>query len=649
MADLEEKRSLLLTGTLTTSLLLVAQQLGLLQPLELAAYDQMLRLRPDRGPDPRLLVVEISQADMEALPDAVISDATFAQLLTQLQRHQPAGIGVDAFLEPPYPPGTEQLKAQLLRPNVISITSLGNQESERKPPPQGIPAAQIGFSDLPIDPDGVIRTSTLLPFDPQFQYPSLSLRLVQQYLAAGCPGYTPQKVSLPCQDITFRAARNGQYQLGSVPLRRLQATDGGYQTLDDRGYQFLLDYRAAHNAIPSITLTQALNGADPKLIRNKIVLIGYSAPIVKDLFLTPFSATAAGNRQTPGVFLHAQMASQLLSTTLDGRSLFWFWPDWVEILWLMGWASTGVTLTWLTRKPLILLGGGVALLALLFASSFGLFLLRGWIPIAAPAFGFVFSTGAAIAYKQYQTQQQQQIVMRLLGQQTSPEIANALWEGRHHLTQAGRLSGQMLTATILFSDIKGFSSISEERSPADVMAWLNQYLALMSDEVQHHQGVINKFVGDGIMAVFGVPIARTEFAAIAADAQNAVWCALAMRQRLEELNQAWQQQGLPLVQMRVGIFTGSVMVGSLGGTSRLEYGVIGDSVNTASRLESCEKARQIDDCRILIAQETLDYLQNQFAVEAWGHLPLKGKQRPVAVYRVLSPIGSPALLKTKQS
>lgn len=109
-----------------------------------------------------------------------------------------------------------------------------------------------------------------------------------------------------------------------------------------------------------------------------------------------------------------------------------------------------------------------------------------------------------------------------------------------------------------------------------------------------------------------------------------------MRHRLTELNQTWQQQGMASLQMRIGIFTGFVMVGSLGGKTRLEYGVIGDSVNTASRLESCEKHRQDGDCRILIAQETLDYLPDSVSVESWGQLMVKGKLQPIMVYEVLN-------------
>jgi len=132
-----------------------------------------------------------------------------------------------------------------------------------------------------------------------------------------------------------------------------------------------------------------------------------------------------------------------------------------------------------------------------------------------------------------------------------------------------------------------------------------------------------------------VPTNRLKEREVAQDARAAVACALAISDRLEEMNQSWQRLGLPAIQMRIGIFTGPVVAGSLGGKDRLEYGVIGDSVNIASRLESCEKHRQPTNCRILIGYETLVHLQEQFEVESWGLLALKGKQQMVDVYRVV--------------
>jgi len=266
-----------------------------------------------------------------------------------------------------------------------------------------------------------------------------------------------------------------------------------------------------------------------------------------------------------------------------------------------------------------------------------LFTQSGWVPLAAPVLGFVLSAGVVVTYRAYQAQQKQQIVMKLLGQNTSPQIAQALWQGRDCLLKSGKLPGISLTATMLFADIKDFSTISEQMLPESLLEWLNELLNVITREVIKRQGIVNKFTGDGVMAVFGVPTGRLEKREVEEDARAAVACALAISDRLAEMNQNWQRLGLPTIQMRIGIFTGPVVAGSLGGKDRLEYGVIGDSVNIAARLESCEKHRQPTNCRILIGYETLVHLRGQFEVESWGLLALKGKQQMVDVYRVVGP------------
>lgn len=336
--------------------------------------------------------------------------------------------------------------------------------------------------------------------------------------------------------------------------------------------------------------------------------------------------------------IHAQMVSQILSAVLDGERLFWFASEELEILWIVIWSIVGAILVWTVRNPGILIVGAIAALIGLMAIGYGVFLLDGWIPISAPGFAFIFTGSLGVVYQLKTSWQQQQMVMKLLGQQTSPEIASALWNERDRLIDSGMLPWQTLTATLLFTDLKNFSTFSEKKSPEELMKWLNPYLSAMTDEVLNNQGIVNKFTGDGIMAAFGVPIPRRDREAIIADAENAVKCALGMAKKLQELNRKWQQQGDPLVQMRVGIFTGPVTVGSLGGKHRLEYGIIGDSVNTASRLESCQKHRQPDVCRILIAGETLAYLDpDKVKVDPWGPLPLKGKSKTVEVYRIMQP------------
>ena len=629
---LSSLRSAFVSSAIILGMLYGVRQLGGMQQLELLVFDQMMRSRPDKVTDPRLLLVTITESDIKQYKWP-LTDRLVAQTLSELNRHQPAAIAVDLNLQRiiPIEPERSELIAQLRQPNVIAAVSSGNNQNERIDPPVELPKEQVGLVDLPADPDGFMRRVLLFT-----NRASLSIQLLNAYLRADCPRDRPQRQDLVCQNLNPSFNSKKEYQLGEVTFPLLKSDSGAYQTINSGGYQILINYRGSSQSLQRVTLSQVLQKeVNPDLIKGKIVLIGLSAPSLKDVFLTPYSSTAKGTVRMAGVEVQAHITSQLLSAVLDGDRLFWFWAEWQELLWMLIWAIAGISLTWSIRNPLILILTELLFLVVLFGLSYVLFLQQGWIPVVAPALAFGLASITTLIDRQYQLQQQQQMMMRLLGQQTSPEIANALWEGRDRLLQSGRLPWQNVTATVLFTDIRSFSTIVEGADPERVMGWLNEYLTVMADVVQLHQGVVNKFIGDSVMAVFGVPIALQQQSEIATDARRSVACALAMRSALIDLNQQFERQGLPKVEMRVGIFTGAVMVGSLGGKSRLEYGVIGDTVNIASRLESCEKERQDEDCRILIAQETLDYLENLYDVESWGAIFLKGRVQSVEVYRVI--------------
>ncbi len=617
-ADLQP---LAITWLLVTGTLLGVRHLGWLQPLELKAFDLMVQLRPDPGADPRLLVVTITEQDIHAFKKWPISDRVLARAIAEIARLEPTVIGLDIIRDIPYEPGNAELAAQFKNPKVIPITFIGNSEYDRVPPPPNIPKERIGFNNLVIDPDGIIRRNLMLASDGKSTFNSFSMRLALDYLAS--------------KKIDLNETNNDNIEIGKTVFPQLRSHSGGYQKINDQGYQIMLNYRSPEVA-KTVRLTEVLEGKlDPKWVKGKIVLIGTTAPTVRDIFSTPYSANASENRKMPGVLIHATATSQIISAVLDGKGLFWFWDEWQKILWIAVWGAVGGCLSWRLENTLSFIVSAIALGGLLWGFTFFLFTQQGWISLIAPTLAFAITTGVVITYKYQQSKQQQEIVMKLLGQQTSPAIANALWKERVHLLQSGLLPGQRLIATIIMTDLQGFSTISEQLPPEVVMPWLNEYLSAMAQEVQKHQGVINKFTGDGMLAVFGVPIPRTTPEEIAEDARLAVSCAVAISSLLPALNQNWLARGLPSAKMRVGIFTGPIMVGSLGGKTRLEYGVIGDSVNIASRLESCEKDRQEDTCRILIAEETLVHLEGKFEVESWGALPLKGRQQKVNVYRVL--------------
>lgn len=602
-----------------------------LQSLELSAYDHFVQSQPDLGPDPRLVVVGITEADIQRIGQWPIPDRVLANLLQKLQPHHPRVIGLDIWRNLPVPnlanptdtTGHDQLLKQIQRSDrIIAITKLSSTQEPAIPPPEGIAEAQVGFNDVVVDPGGIIRRNLLYQDE---YFPSFALRMALRYLKD--EGIEDQPSAIDPSVL----------QIGPTVFWPLQSHDGSYIRADTRGYQVLINYRSAHNSVARVSLTEVLTDqVHPQLIKNRVVIVGTTAGSGKDLFHTPYSPSLTDRQTMSGVVIHAQMVSQILDAADGTRALIAVWPEPGEIVWILGWAVIGSLLAWGIRHPLgLALGSGIALIVL-YGVCRVLFFYQIWIPLVPPFLACVGATVFVVIYNAQQAQKQQQMVMKLLGQSTSPEIAETLWQRRYELLADGKLTGQRLVATLLFTDLRGFSTISEQLPPEKLLVWLNEYLDAMTQSVQSYHGVINKFTGDGVMAVFGVPIAHEHRAAIAQDTQNAVTCALEMGNRLDQLNQQWEKRDLPAVQMRAGIFTGSVVVGSLGSKTRLEYGVIGDSVNTASRLESLNKQRQNTVCRILIAQETLDYLDNRFAVENWGTLSLKGKLEQVDVYQVLS-------------
>jgi len=212
-------------------------------------------------------------------------------------------------------------------------------------------------------------------------------------------------------------------------------------------------------------------------------------------------------------------------------------------------------------------------------------------------------------------------IRTLLGKVVSPVVATEL------LSHDVVLGGETREITALFTDLAGFTSIAEHMPPQALVALLNGYLTAMSSEISRHQGVLDKFIGDAIVAFWGAPVADETHA------QQAVSCALAMQCKLKGLRTVWRQQGLPLLFMRIGINTGDAVVGNIGSIDRLDYTMIGDTVNLAARLEGANKHYGSE---ILLSEHTYQRVCHIFACRELDKVRVQGKQQPVAIYEVIA-------------
>ncbi|WP_339378579.1 EAL domain-containing protein [Calothrix sp. NIES-2100] len=378
------KQSVLITSILITGLVLGVRQLGWLEFLELVCFDHMVRLVGDAGPDPRLLVVTISEADIKQQKKWPLSDQTLSEVLIKLQQAQPRAIGLDLYRNLPQPPGHELFMQQLQASNVITITNLGDTNAEGVSPIPGLSPEHIGFNDFVIDPDGVVRRNWIHAYQGEKQYYSFSLRLSLKYLSK--------------QGILVKI--NPNVRLGNTIFPPLHPNSGGYHNIDDAGTQIMISYRSPEQVARRVSLTQVLRGEfEPEWVKDKVVLIGTTASSVKDLFFTPYNAGKSANPGMPGVLLHAQLVSQLLGATLDKQPIFWFWPEWTEYLWVWTWALIGGVMVWRIRHPLILGVAGVISLWGLSIICFGIFTQAGWIPIIPSMLAFVATGGSFLAYK----------------------------------------------------------------------------------------------------------------------------------------------------------------------------------------------------------------------------------------------------------
>ncbi|MBD0302800.1 MAG: CHASE2 domain-containing protein [Tolypothrix sp. T3-bin4] len=373
---------------ITTSIILL-RLTGLLQGVEWDVFDQFVQLRPLEPPDPRLVIVTIDEKDITQIGQWPLPDAVLAQAINNLKAHHPTAIGIDLYRDLPVEPGHQKLvEVMKSTPNLIGVEKVVG--SQVAPPPTLNQLGQVASVDIVLDADGKVRRGLMSAQLKDKIHLSLGVTLALRYLEA--------------KGVTLQQAGEHQFKLGQARLIPFDGNDGSYVRANSGGYQMLLNYRGPLENFQTISLADVLNNRiPPDLISNasgtnrpgRIVLIGTIAESLNDLFYTPYSSSVLGTpKRTPGVVLHANLISQLVSAALDGRPLMRVWSNSQEGLWIFAWSFIGAALSWKSKsfKEIIFIVflAGSGLLSLTYLA----FLQGWWVPVVPPLLGLV---GAAIA------------------------------------------------------------------------------------------------------------------------------------------------------------------------------------------------------------------------------------------------------------
>ena len=390
----------LFTSFLATALVVGVRQLGALQAIELQMFDQLMQMLQEELPDSRLLVIGITEEDIQSqgkeLRKGTLSDKTLLRLLDKLEQYQPAAIGLDLYRD--YPAENEQLRDRLQRTQHLIAICKASDPTVNVPailPPPEVSQERLGFSDFVLDPDGRLRRH-LLAIDPRPDslcstsdtFYAFSTQLAFVYLAN--------------KKIQLNASSDGDLQIGATVFKPLSSSTNTYRNVDLAGYQVLLNYRSHRHlteSFPQVTLTQVLNNQlNPTSVKNRIVLVGVTAYSSRDFWSTPYSQSQPANQHIPGVVIHAHMVSQILSAVLDHRPLISTWAIWREWLWLWSWALLGgVAGLWL-RSPFYMGIALVVVIAVLWGACLVLLTWGYWLPLASSMLAFGLTSGAMLVY-----------------------------------------------------------------------------------------------------------------------------------------------------------------------------------------------------------------------------------------------------------
>jgi adenylate cyclase len=460
----------------------------------------------------------------------------------------------------------------------------------------------IGFFNVPSDIDGVVRTTALvIPFGPSDDlsnvdfYGSLAVMTVRAYLGVH-------------DDLLLTFGQTG--------IKDLQFGNKLAVTPNDIG-QALINYHGPANTYPHYSMADIVEGKfPPGLFRGKIVLIGATATGIGDIKATPVTT----GTDYPGVEIHANVIDNLLHNNFLLRGAKQQLVDFLTIL-LLG-LPLGIFMALVQPRFMYL---GIGLLVPLVWVDYAAFLHGWWLNFSVPAITITSNVLLVSLYRALVEEKEKRKVRGYFSQFVSPEVVNQL------LLDPRLVEPRKTEISVMFSDIRGFTTISEQLDAQELAQFLNEYLSDMSAIVLDKLGTVDKFIGDAVMAFWGAPVA------IEAPALKACDSALQMMVRVREIQTKWEAQGRPHLDIGIGINTGNASVGNMGSAQRYAYTALGDTVNLASRLEGLNKDY---GTHIIVNESTYASVsEGGLLFRELDLIRVKGKTEPVTIYELIGRAG----------
>lgn len=447
-----------------------------------------------------------------------------------------------------------------------------------------------GYVNLFPDPDGVLRRIPIFLRFNENVYGAFSTQIAMKIWQISKVNFDKKS-----SKILFNSNSGKQYE---VPI--------------DGFGQILIHYVGGFKSFRYVSFYDVLMGFLPaEYFKDKIVLIGSSLPGLYDLRTTPLQPAF------PGVEVNANVIYQLLHQNfihqLSSLEKLWF-------LFVFG-LIIGIILVF--PRPV---GSIITAVVLIFLTILmGLFTIENfeyWIPLISPLFIIIISFAIIYVYRYLFEEKDKRKIRKIFSHYVSPSVVEVMLKNPEKV----KLGGEKKSCTVLFSDIVGFTTLSEKLEPGKLVTHLNEYLTSMTNVVIQNRGMLDKYEGDAIMAVFGAPIE------IENSAELACTSALQMQKQLKMLQDYWSKIGRPELRTRIGINSGEMVVGNMGSDTRFDYTVVGDAVNLASRLESVNR---IYDTKIIIGENTYDIVQDKFMIRPLDLIRVRGKNKPVRIYELI--------------